>query len=217
MILTKKISVTIPGINYVFYKQKYPEIKMHSTIIVDVNELPKNSPLKIECRCEICKNIKIIPYRKYLFNKNRQDYYSCKHCKNLKTFKTKKERYGSGNYNNSKQMIKTKEEKNIYISATKSKPFQLYRKMVGRFTYKYKKLLYENWDGYDYYDAEYIKDYFQLKSSNMKYPTIDHKISLFQGFTENIAPYIIGDINNLCITKREINLKKSSKILNITS
>jgi hypothetical protein len=45
----------------------------------------------------------------------------------------------------------------------------------------------------------------------MYYPTIDHKISIFEGFHKNIPPYIIGGIENLCITKRKINLLKSNK------
>ena len=36
------------------------------------------------------------------------------------------------------------------------------------------------------------------------------KISIYQGFKDNIEPEIIGDVDNLCITKR-INLLKSNK------
>jgi hypothetical protein len=45
-----------------------------------------------------------------------------------------------------------------------------------------KKDLLENWDGYDYYDGEYIKDNFCLYSNDKNYPTMDHKISCYYGF-----------------------------------
>lgn len=44
------------------------------------------------------------------------------------------------------------------------------------------------------------------------YPTIDHKISVYYGFINNISPEEIGDISNLCITKRWINSTKRDSI-----
>lgn len=89
--------------------------------------------------------------------------------------------------------------------------FEIYRNVIRKLTYKYKKELFNNWDGYDYYDGEYIKEYLSLHNTNKKYPTIDHKMSLYYGFNNNIPPYIIGNIENLCITKRTINSSKCSK------
>jgi len=86
-----------------------------------------------------------------------------------------------------------------------------YRKKVRNETYKYKKELYNNWNGYDYYDNEYIKDNFNLKSFDDNYPSLDHKISIKYGFDNNISIEKIGNINNLCITKRLINIKKGKK------
>jgi len=71
--------------------------------------------------------------------------------------------------------------------------------------------LFENWDGYDYYDGEYIKNNFNLHGLDNNYPTIDHKISVSYGFKNNIEPEKIADISNLCITKKINNSKKSSK------
>lgn len=69
--------------------------------------------------------------------------------------------------------------------------------------------MFENWDGKDYYDDEYIKEYLLLPYGNKKYPTIDHKISIYYGFINNISPDEIGKLENLYITKRTINSKKS--------
>lgn len=89
--------------------------------------------------------------------------------------------------------------------------FEKYKKIVCSETEKNKKLLLEKWNGFDYYDKEYIKDNKNLNYNNSNYPTIDHKISVTHGFINNINPCLIGDINNLCITKRGINSSKHKK------
>lgn len=88
----------------------------------------------------------------------------------------------------------------------------LYKRIIRKLTYKYKKELFENWNGYDYYDKKYIKDNMSLIPTNRSRPTIDHKISVLYGFLNNISPEIIGDISNLCITKKHINSTKKEKI-----
>ena len=87
--------------------------------------------------------------------------------------------------------------------------FEKYGKKVRKLT---KNELLEKWNGYDYYDGEYIKINFKLKHTNNQYPNIDHKISIKYGFDNNLTPEFISDINNLCLTKRINNLKKGAKI-----
>lgn len=53
-----------------------------------------------------------------------------------------------------------------------------------------------------------IKENYKLDYNNNSYPSIDHKISVYDGFINKIDPSIIADINNLCITKRSINKNK---------
>lgn len=89
--------------------------------------------------------------------------------------------------------------------------FNIYRKKVNNVTKKLKKILFSNWDGYDFYDNEYIKDNLNLHYNSPIYPTIDHKKSIFYGFQNNISPNEIGNLSNLCITKRQINIKKNKK------
>jgi len=88
--------------------------------------------------------------------------------------------------------------------------YEKYRKKVRRYTYKYKKELYNNWNGLDYYDGENILKYKKLNYNSDLYPHVDHKISIFYGFKNNIDPSIIGYIDNLCITKRINNLSKGN-------
>lgn len=90
--------------------------------------------------------------------------------------------------------------------------FAKYRKIINSMTYKHKKELFSNWSGYDYYDDEYIKENFVLGKENSLYPTIDHKVSVFYGFVNNIDPKDISNIENLCITKKYINSQKHKNI-----
>jgi len=85
--------------------------------------------------------------------------------------------------------------------------FIIYKKIVKSITNKIRDELFEKWDGYDYYDGEYIKN----NSQDKNYPTIDHKISTMNGYINKIPPEIIGRIDNLCITKLYINSSKGSK------
>jgi hypothetical protein len=89
--------------------------------------------------------------------------------------------------------------------------WELYNILVDKITRKYKKQLFEEWDGNDFYDKEYIKNNLKLHHTNKNYPSIDHKISVFYGFKNNISAEQIGSIKNLCITKRTLNSKKHTK------
>lgn len=110
-----------------------------------------------------------------------------------------------------KKTIKTKIKKGLMVDYENYSTYQEYRKIVESVTRKYKKELYNNWTGFDFYDNEYIKENSNLESKNKLYPTIDHKISILYGFKNKIDPNIIGSIDNLCITKRSNNSKKHSK------
>jgi len=126
---------------------------------------------------------------------------------------TNLERYGVENPGQSKE-IKNKIKKTRILNGSQiadelKTDFQLYKDKVYNATLLLKDELLNNWNGYDYYDKEYIKDNFNLDRNDLAYPTIDHKISIYYGFINNIDEEKIYDINNLCITKRTINCKKN--------
>lgn len=89
--------------------------------------------------------------------------------------------------------------------------YKIYRRECRRLTNRNIKKLYNNWDGKDFYDDEYIYDNLSLDPNDPKYPTIDHKISIYWGFKNEIPAKEISDITNLCITKRSINASKRDK------
>jgi hypothetical protein len=134
----------------------------------------------------------------------------------LKIKNTLIDRFG-GHQTNDKNILKniiekgknTKIKNGIILPDDELSNWLLYRRLVRRITERNRKDLLINWDGIDYYDNENIADNFKLKHIDLNYPTLDHKISIIHGFRNNIPPYIIGDIDNLCFTKRYINSKKS--------
>ena len=127
--------------------------------------------------------------------------------------KTKIEKYGFY-FTNHEKAYDTKVKNGIIKTGDILKDWQFYRREVARFTRKNKKHLYENWNGNDYYDNELIKGYLSHTSTHRFYPTIDHKISVYFGFMNNISPDEIGSLDNLCITKRYINSMKGKLIEN---
>lgn len=109
------------------------------------------------------------------------------------------------------KMKKTRLEKGSYLTDEQRTEYKNYWLKVKVITTKNKKKLFEDWDGTDFYDKEYIKDNFYLPSGSKEYPTIDHKTSVSYGFKNNISTEEIGKSDNLCITKRCINSSKNSK------
>jgi len=89
--------------------------------------------------------------------------------------------------------------------------YRKYRLSVNRLTYSLKDKILENWNGYDYYDGEFIRDNFNLNCHDRNYPHFDHKISVVYGFYNKINPKLIGEIDNICITKQWINGLKKGK------
>jgi hypothetical protein len=101
--------------------------------------------------------------------------------------------------------------KNKSIRCYDLNKFKDYKKRVINLTIKNRKRIFENWDGLDYYDNEYIKDNINLSFTDKLYPVVDHKISIIYGFKHNIDYNIISNIDNLCITKNYLNRLKGSK------
>ena len=126
------------------------------------------------------------------------------------------EKYGVDNVSKVESIMQkimdTKQSKSICVSDDLLSKWEIYKKFVRNITKHNKIILYENWDGYDYYDNELIRGYSSLSHTHRFYPTIDHKISVFYGFSNDIPAEEIGHISNLCITKRYINCTKNSLI-----
>jgi len=126
------------------------------------------------------------------------------------------ERYGVDNVSKvpdiQDKIRKSMELNGMYIPISLLNEWEIYKNKVRKLTNRVKNKLYFEWDGYDYYDGEIIKEYITYKHTHRHYPTIDHKISTYYGFMNNMLPEEISDISNLCITKRHINSSKNRLI-----
>lgn len=132
--------------------------------------------------------------------------------------KTNIEKYGVENIFQSEQFKEKRKiynlKNNLMITSELNDKWKIYKNHVRRITRIYKTELYEKWNGFDYYDNEFIGNYINLHHNHRNYPTIDHKISIFDGFNKGILPEIIGSISNLVITKRSINSRKNLNSIN---
>ena len=76
---------------------------------------------------------------------------------------------------------------NFINNSLLDKKYLSYRNEVRRLTKSSVKLLIENWNGLDYYSNDNISDNFNLDHNDPNYPTIDHKISIYYGYSKNIS------------------------------
>ena len=70
-------------------------------------------------------------------------------------------KYGYKHFGSVPELILKRRESMLKKNLHRSEYF-LYKRKVVSTTRRYLKTLFENWDGYDYYDNEYIKDNFNL-------------------------------------------------------
>jgi len=121
------------------------------------------------------------------------------YAKTIKTFRLK---YGVDNISQSKYWRDK-------LGVIDKVGFEEYKRLVNNLTNRNKQELFEKWDGLDYYDNNIIKHNLNKDYNDKSYPTIDHKISVFYGFHNNISPENISSIKNLCITTRSNNSIKN--------
>lgn len=126
------------------------------------------------------------------------------------------DRYGVDNVSKvseiSGRIIQTKKDKSLIIPETLLTEWEVYKKSVRKLTRRNFKKLYNDWNGFDYYDGENIKQYLGFSHTHRFYPTIDHKVSTYYGFFNNFSAEEISKYENLCITKRYINSIKKTLI-----
>jgi hypothetical protein len=233
MLLTKDIIIRINNLN----SHIYPDYNHGEYIKINARDLSIKSGIKVEVKCDFCGFLKNIPYRKYIVNtKNETVEYSCSNkCSVQKYKKTCIDKYGVDNTYKLKENIeKVKQtcidkygvdnvlklesfKKRVVLTRIKNgncsgniSEYSKFRNKCRSLTLSKKEELLSNWDGYDYYDGEYIKDNLNLHHLHKNYPTIEHKISILEGYLNNIDINIICDIENLCFSKRTINSSLNS-------
>lgn len=89
MILDQKVEIKWKSANKNYYVDKgYFFTKMDDTFVVDINDLPPKSAIKIKCKCDFCGNECFI---KYVHVKDK--YHACKDCRYKKMRQTFTDHY----------------------------------------------------------------------------------------------------------------------------
>jgi hypothetical protein len=212
----QKYTKSLDTYNYYSCSQKCSVGKCKNTFLFNYGF---DSPLKNESIKEKMKNTKYSIYGDSYYNnftsgcETKFKKYGDKFFNNKeKIDKTMIERYGVRNamfLDEIKDRVKNSKIRNgTMLPDGLLSDFKAYKRNAMRVTRFNKKELFERWDGIDYYDGEFIYENLKMNSLDKKYPTIDHKISIYQGFVNNIDYVIIGGVENLCITKKFLNSKK---------
>lgn len=190
-------------------------------------------------KCQIERNIPYKSYLKNFSNNNMYLCHKCcddkKKLTSLKNYgverplqskivldklqNTNRERYGVNHYmltneflnnddiNNRRKQTRIKNGNQILDNDYNN--WINYQRIVRNETRRIKKKILLEWDGYDYYDNEYIKcNLNKYESGDLNYPTLDHKISLRYGFENGIQPLDLCNISNICVTKNKHNISK---------
>lgn len=118
------------------------------------------------------------------------------------------DKYGEDNYSKTSSYRKYNEDKGIWIKTSDVKDFILYYRKVWSETRKFKKELFDKWNGKCYYTDQILLTDKKLYNDPL-YRTIDHKISIYNGYKNNIDFREIGNISNLCICSRKSNIYKN--------
>lgn len=88
MLKDKFVEVVISSSNFNKYIDKYGPFKKGDRIKIDINDLSKNSVVKIVAVCDICGKEAIVKYQNYNIQVNKGGYYCCKICSVIKQKET---------------------------------------------------------------------------------------------------------------------------------
>jgi len=121
----------------------------------------------------------------------------------LGVYQEGKGRYVSGHYG---QLVPDSDKKK----------YQKYRNRVVRYSERFYRELFDGWNGRCRYSGKRLipNEEFQTMfpnlhvSKNRLQPTVDHIVSIAEGFSLGIPFDVTGSIRNLCICSREMNSSK---------
>ncbi|MCK9416326.1 hypothetical protein M0Q97_06680 [Candidatus Dojkabacteria bacterium] len=111
MILDKTVKIKGNGNNLSYYRNLDYDINIGQIIEISTVDLSKNSHIKINVKCDICKTEKNISYYSYCRNIKNTNIYTCSKCSKIKSKETNNKKYGYDYPIQSKQ-IKEKRKKN---------------------------------------------------------------------------------------------------------
>ena len=114
MILTKEVNIFISNKVITYYKKLGYTIKPNDFNKIKVEDLLRNSTVRIDVKCDICEKENNIIFQKYTKNIKKYNFYTCVKCSHIKNKITYKNKFGYENYVNIeslKQTVRSKYDK----------------------------------------------------------------------------------------------------------
>jgi len=109
MLITEKIEIRVVSKNLNYLNSLKYDVKCGDLVKIKVDELTKNSKIKVLVMCDVCGEEKYKPYCDYLKQHSNQNFDVCNNCKCIKRKKTMLNKYGVEHaLQNNKSMEKLK-------------------------------------------------------------------------------------------------------------
>lgn len=124
MIVDQNISVKTNSNTYKYYQSLGYNFNCGDIITINIDDLPKGSHVKINCKCEICGNIVLVSYKNYNLQFSKNSFYCCSKCRYRKTEITMMKLYGVNHFNNKDKSKETCINKYGVSSYSKTKDFK---------------------------------------------------------------------------------------------
>jgi len=114
MIKEKEVLVLITRRNITYYKNlNYNVDKINTEVLIKIEDINKNSHVKITAVCDKCGEETPLRIHKYYENLNRCGYYGCKKCSREKFKRTSLDLFGVDNPMKNKEIIEKQQNNNI--------------------------------------------------------------------------------------------------------
>jgi hypothetical protein len=113
MIKNDKIEVSISYRNITHYRKLGYNPILNEALLIKTNHLSSGSHIKIDVICEICGDENHLRFHKYIENRKRHNFYSCKKCSRQKAALTSIERWGVDNYSKTEEFKSRVESTNL--------------------------------------------------------------------------------------------------------
>lgn len=192
MILSTEVKVTISNQGKYFASLGYGYLKQGTQISVPLEDLPKNSNIKVECQCDECSHVWWATYQSV----NRQEINRCLPCN----------RKYVGKINGSTEHMRKIGSRNKGVDHPR---WKLNKNKLVEYSYKVRRITEENYR--EHKDLINPDNYPRTLCGVDGGYQLDHRISMKWAFEHGLNPKIAGSIENLQMLSWKENLSKSYK------
>jgi len=191
MIVSKIVTVTISNQGKYYSSLGYGTHKQGTKISVSIEHLPKNSNIRVTCKCDVCSFIFDRQYQLIM----RQETQRCNSC----------HRKYVGSINGAAE--RAKERSKGYFGSNHPR-WNPNKTDFKEYAYNVRRITEENYNKYKYIINP--NDYPRTKCGIENGYQLDHKISIKWGFLHGLNPKIVGSKDNLQMLPWEKNLLKGA-------